>query len=83
MATRKTTYPIAPIRRLAKEKDVSLMSKESLGIAQDIAIDATKDIAEKALSFARHAHRKKVNKKDVALAVSHYGRKKGKYYLGD
>jgi len=69
MAKKKRSFAWSPLRKLMKKSGANIVARNAVDLLiQDLEETASK-ITKKALSFAKHAKRKKITKDDMSLAI--------------
>jgi histone H3/H4 len=65
----KRYFPYAPTRRLMKEAGAKIVSADAMEFLIEYLENKTREITDQALTYAKHASRKKVMKSDIRLAL--------------
>jgi histone H3/H4 len=71
MAKKKRSFAWSPLRKLMKKSGANIVARNAVDLLiSDLENVATK-LTQKALSFAKHAKRKKITKEDMSLAIKY------------
>ncbi|MDR2623319.1 MAG: histone family protein [Methanobrevibacter sp.] len=65
----KNELPVAPVARIVKNAGAERISEEAKKVLVEVLEGCATAVAEKAVSYAKHAGRKTVKAEDVELAV--------------
>ncbi len=69
MAKKTRTFAWSPLRTLMKNCGAEIVAREAVEELLDYLEKRAKNVTNTALTFTRHANRKKVTKSDIALAL--------------
>jgi histone H3/H4 len=68
---KRSAFARSPLRRLMKKHGGNIVAKDALDILIRNLEEVSIKLTQKALMFAKHSKRKKINKEDMHLAIKY------------
>ena len=69
MARKRSDFAWSPVRRLMRSAGAEIVSRQAVQVLMDFLVLRAKNLTEVSIALAKHAKRKKVSQKDMALAI--------------